>query len=99
MKNCMECGYNFAFFDNFKILFNLRGTLTCPKCKSIYRDNFNFYRGIYYGLVSFVARMIYSEVNLSNHGLKVVLFIITNFSVLILFDIIPHKLHNYKKVN
>lgn len=99
MKNCIECGYKFALWDRFKMFFNLKGILFCPQCKSLYRDNFNFYRGIYYGLVSSISMMIFTEVNLSNRWLKVVLFIIINFTVLTLFDIIPHKLHNYKKVN
>ena len=59
MKNCMECDYKFAFSDRLKMTFNLRGSLTCPKCKSVYRDNFNFYRGIYYGLVTFVSMIIF----------------------------------------
>ena len=58
MKNCMECGYKFTFSDRLKIFFNLRGNLTCPECKSVYRDNFNFYRGLYYGLVTFISMMM-----------------------------------------
>ena len=99
MKNCMECGYKFTFSDRLKIFFNLRGNLTCPECKSVYRDNFNFYRGLYYGLVTFISMMIFFEVNLSNYLLKFILYIIINFTISALFDVIPHRLHRYNKVN
>lgn len=99
MKNCMECGYNFTFSDRLKMTFNLRGNLTCPECKSVYRDDFNFYRGIYYGLVNFVLMMIFFEIKLSNLTLKIVLYITIYFIILILFELVPHRLHRYKKVD
>ncbi|MBC5996556.1 hypothetical protein EAI30_05580 [Romboutsia ilealis] len=97
MKNCMECDYKFAFSDRLKMTFNLRGSLTCPKCKSVYRDNFNFYRGIYYGLVTFVSMIIFSEVTLSNSTLKSILYMIIVLPILLLFDLMPHRLHKYIK--
>lgn len=99
MGDCIECGYKFTFADRLKIFFNLKGNLTCPKCKSVYRDNLNFYRGIYYGLVTFVSMMIFFEINLSNVILKGILYMVINFPILSLFDLIPHRLHKYNKVN
>jgi len=99
MKECMECGYKFTFSDRLKILFNLKGNITCHRCKSVYREKFNFYRGIYYGLVTFISIIIFFEINLNNHILKWLLCGVINFIILTLFDAIPHRLHKYKKVN
>lgn len=99
MKECMECGYKFTFSERLKTLFNLKGNITCQKCKSVYREKFNFYRGIYYGLITFVSMMIFFEINLNNNRLNWILYGITNFIILSIFDFIPHRLHKYKKVN
>lgn len=99
MKNCIECGYKFTFVDRLKIYLNLKGNLTCPQCKSVYRDNFNIYRGVYYGLVTFISMMIFFEVNLSNAVLKYILYMTIYLTILILFDVIPHRMHRYKKVD
>ena len=97
--NCIECGYKFTIVNRLKIYLNLKGNLICPQCKSVYRDNFNIYRSIYYGLVTFISMMIYFEVNLSNVVLKGILYMIMYLTILILFDAIPHGLHRYKKVD
>ena len=81
MKECMECGYKFTFSDRLKMFFNLKGNITCHKCKSVYREKFNFYRGIYYGLITFVSMMIFFEINLNNYILKWILYGITNFII------------------
>lgn len=99
MNNCIECGYKFTFVDRLKIYLNLKGNLTCPQCKSVYRDNFNIYRGIYNGLVTSIFMMISFKVNLSNNVLKFILYTTIYLIILILFDVIPHRLHRYKKIN
>lgn len=101
MNNCPECSYNFTYKDRLKSCFNLRGRLKCKQCNSIFKENFNIIRGLYYGVVAFVSNMIYLKFDHYNMSfvLSILSYVIIVTPILILFDLLPHKWHQYKKID
>lgn len=98
MKNCMECNHKFTCSDRLKTFIDLTGHLKCPKCNSVYTQTFNVYKFIYWMLVYFVSTMIFHKVTLNNYILKAALFMIIVVPIFLLFDILPHRWHRYKKI-
>ncbi|MDK2562330.1 hypothetical protein QOZ84_02120 [Romboutsia sedimentorum] len=97
MKNCIECNYKFTFKDRLKS--TLRGRLKCKDCKSEYREKPSIYSFIYYFLVLFIVMMLEDEMEFQNSILDMVAYMIVTVPALILFSIVPHRLHRYKKIN
>lgn len=93
----MECNHKFTCSDRLKTFRDLTGDLKCPQCNSVYKPTFNVYKFIYLMLVYFVSTMIFHKVTLNNYILKVTLFMIIVVPIFLLFDILPHRWHRYKK--
>ncbi|MDK2584563.1 hypothetical protein QOZ83_01705 [Romboutsia sedimentorum] len=97
MKNCIECNYKFTFKDRLKS--TLRGRLKCKDCKSEYREKPSIYSFIYTFLVLFIVMMLQSEMKFENSILNMAAYMIVTVPTLLLFSIVPHRLHRYKKIN
>lgn len=97
MKNCMECNYKFTFKDRLKS--TLKGKLKCIDCDSEYREKPSIYSFLYYFLVLFIAIMLQDELKLKNSFLSFIIYMLFTVPILLLFTLVPHGLHKYKKLN
>ena len=100
VRNCTECNHKFKFYDRLKYFFSLEGHLKCSKCNSIYKSKANVYRGIYIFIITMSNIFVFNNIIILNDFmLKFKLQILILFITIPLFDLLPHRLHRYEKIN
>lgn len=97
MKNCTECNYNFTFNDRLKSTLN--GKLKCKTCNAVYREQPTIYVFLYYSFIFFTAFLLRDRVKLENIALDFILYMMVLVPILLLFNLIPHKWHRYRRID
>lgn len=94
MKKCEQCNYKFKLKDTLKP-FSDR-IIECPECNSAYRMEVRF---ICSALIIAIGVQIYLSVVSKVSIFNLSIYLLASFIISNLFENIPYKLHNYKKID
>lgn len=97
MSKCIDCGYEFTSKEKAKAGFSFSGHLKCPKCNSVYKAE-GIMRSIYYFTVIIAFFIITDIVDILNTFLDYLVAGVVLTGILMLFDVIPHRWHKYRKI-